>query len=131
MRLRRFCLIWFDRRLVSVRTKKETGSVTAEMVLTLPVLMFVIALAIGAMGLQLQKLQLINSATMIAGAIARGEDISYVDDLVLNAGLEVLFEIQEVEDLVCVTLSKKMKLPGLDIGFLDLVERACSRTQGQ
>jgi hypothetical protein len=114
-----------------VRTKKETGSVTAEMVLTLPVLMFVIALAIGAMGLQLQKLQLINSATMIAGAIARGEDISYVDDLVLNAGLEVLFEIQEVEDLVCVTLSKKMKLPGLDIGFLDLVERACSRTQGQ
>ena len=104
---------------------------TAELVLTLPAITLVIALAIGAMSLQLQKLQLIVAASSVAKAIARGESMSTVDDLIAQAGERVKFELSEIENTVCVSLSLDAVLPGIEIDVFDLLETQCARAQGQ
>jgi aryl-alcohol dehydrogenase-like predicted oxidoreductase len=65
--------------------KKDTGSVTAELVLALPAVVMIVALALGAMSVQLQRMELVSAASTIARAIARGEPIEIVDALVTAA----------------------------------------------
>ncbi len=114
-----------------MRTSSSRGSVTAELVLTLPVITLVLALAIGAMGLQLQKLQLIGTASSVAKAIARGESLAIVDELVAMAGERVRFEFSEIENMVCVSLSLDATLPAIEFNGFDLSETQCARAQGQ
>ena len=99
--------------------------------MTLPVITLVLALAIGALGLQLQKLQLIGTASSVAKAIARGESLAIVDELVAKAGERVKFELSEIEDNVCVSLSLDATLPGIEFNGFDLSETQCARVQGQ
>ncbi len=99
--------------------------------LTLPAIALVIALAIGAMSLHLQKLQLIVAASSVAKAIARGESISTVDDLIAQAGERVKFEFSEIENMVCVSLSVDAGLPAIEFDVFDLIETQCARAQGQ
>jgi hypothetical protein len=99
--------------------------------LTLPAIALVLALAIGAMSLQLQKLQLIGTASSVAKAIARGESLAIVDDLVAKAGERVNFEFSEIENMVCVSLSVDAALPAIEFDVFDLIETQCARAQGQ
>ena len=99
--------------------------------MTLPAITLVVALAIGAMSLQLQKLQLIGAASSVAKAIARGESLAIVDGLVAKAGERVKFEFSEIENMVCVSLSVDAALPGIEIDVFDLLETQCARAQGQ
>jgi hypothetical protein len=99
--------------------------------LTLPAIALVLALAIGAMSLQLQKLQLIGTASSVAKAIARGESLAIVDDLVAKAGERVKFEFSEIENMVCVSLSVDAALPAIEFDVFDLIETQCARAQGQ
>jgi hypothetical protein len=99
--------------------------------LTLPAIALVLALAIGAMSLQLQKLQLIGTASSVAKAIARGESLAIVDDLVAKAGERVKFEFSEIENMVCVVLSVDAALPANELDDFDLIETQCARAQGQ
>jgi len=124
-------LTWFARPLVSVETKNQRGSVTAELVLTLPVVMLVIAIAIAAMSVQLTKLQLIEAALQVARAVSRGESSELVDKLVADSGENISFEILEKDDTVCITLSAEVLIPGLDVAALDLNETQCVRALGQ
>jgi hypothetical protein len=101
------------------------------LVLTLPVITLVLALAIGAMGLQLQKLQLISTASSVAKAIARGESLAIVDELVTQAGERVKFELSEIENTVCVSLSLAATFPGIEFAGFDLSETQCAKAQGQ
>jgi len=91
----------------------------------------VLALAIGAMSLQLQKLHLIGTASSVAKAIARGESMSTVDDLIAQAGERVKFEFSEIENMVCVSLSVDAALPAIEFDVFDLIETQCARAQGQ
>ena len=79
MRSRESCLIWLDRHLALAVAKKESGSVTAELVLALPAVVMIVAMALGAMSVQLQRMELVSAASTIARAIARGEPIAIVD----------------------------------------------------
>jgi hypothetical protein len=124
-------LTWFAQPLVSVGTNNQRGSVTAELVLTLPVVMLVIAIAIAAMSVQLTKLQLIESALQVARAVSRGESSELVDRLVSDSGENVSFEILEKDDRVCITLSAEVLIPGLDVAALELNETQCVRALGQ
>jgi hypothetical protein len=99
--------------------------------LTLPAIALVLVLAIGAMSLQLQKLQLIGTASSVAKAIARGESLAIVDDLVAKAGERVKFEFSEIENMVCVSLSVDAALPAIEFDVFDLIETQCARAQGQ
>ena len=104
---------------------------TAELVLTLPVVILIMSIAVAALSLQSAKLQLINAAAMVATAVARGEPVEQIDQLVATAGEQVQFEIEELEDSICVKLSVAPPIAGIEIGFLELVEKQCARASGQ
>lgn len=111
--------------------KKEAGTVTAELVLTLPAVLLVIALALGAMSIQLQRMQLVSAASEIARAIAREEPAALVDQLVSELGEQIGFEFFEEEGLVCVVLKSGVELFDFDLMGLDLIETQCAKAQGR
>jgi hypothetical protein len=104
--------------------------VTAELVLTLPVVILILTIAIGALSVQSAKLQLINVAAMVATAVARGEPAEVINQLVEAAGDQVSFELEELEDTVCVKLTVAAPIAGIEIDFIELVEKQCARASG-
>jgi hypothetical protein len=110
---------------------KDSGSVTAELVLTLPAVMMIVALALGVMSIQLQRMELVSAASTIARAIARDEPIDVVDELVSDLGEQVGFEIQEEMGVVCVILRSEIGFLSIDLTGLELVESQCAKAQGQ
>ena len=124
-------MTWSDQPLLLVRASSSRGSVTAELVLTLPAVILIMTIAIAAMSLQSTKLQLINVAAMVASAVARGESAGQIDQLLATAGEKVQFELEELEDSICVKLSVAAPIAGIEIGFLELVEKQCARAVGQ
>jgi hypothetical protein len=130
MRSKPYFLTWSDRLLLLVRSSSTRGSVTAELVLTLPLVILIMTIAIAAMSLQSAKLQLINVAAMVATAVARGEPADIIDQLVATAGDKVQFELEELEDSICVKLSVVAPIAGIEIDFVELVEKQCARASG-
>jgi hypothetical protein len=124
-------LIWSDRHLALAAAKKDSGSVTAELVLTLPAVLLIVGLALGAMSIQLQRMELVSAASTIARAIARDEPIEVVDELVSNLGEQVAFEIQEELGVVCVILRSEIGILSIDLTGLELIETQCAKAQGQ
>ena len=124
-------MIWLDRHLALAVVKKDSGSVTAELVLTLPAVVRIIGLALGAMSIQLQRMELVSAASTIARAIARGEPIEIVDGLVSELGERVGFEIQEDLGVVCVVLRSEIGILSIDLTGLELIESQCAKAQGQ
>jgi hypothetical protein len=114
-----------------VVAKKDSGSVTAELVLTLPAVLLIVGLALGAMSIQLQRMELVSAASTIARAIARDEPIEIVDALVSNLGEQVGFEIQEELGVVCVILRSEIGILSIDLTGLELIESQCAKAQGQ
>ena len=131
MRSKRSCSIWLDRHLALAVAKKDTGSVTAELVLALPAVVMIVALALGAMSVQLQRMELVSAASTLARAIARGEPIAIVDALVTDLGEQVGFEIHEELGVVCVILRSEIGIFSIDLTGLELIETQCAKAQGQ
>ena len=131
MRSRQSCLIWLDRHLALAAARQDSGSVTAELVLALPAVVMIVALALGAMSVQLQRMELVSAASTIARAIARGEPIAIVDALVSELGEQVGFEIQEELGVVCVILRSEIGFFSIDLSGLELIETQCAKAQGQ
>ena len=131
MRSRRSCSIWLDRHLALAVARPDSGSVTAELVLTLPAVLLIFGLALSAMSVQLQRMELVSAASTIARAIARGEPIEIVDALVSELGEQVGFEIQEELGVVCVILRSEIGIFSIDLTGLELIETQCAKAQGQ
>ncbi|CAN1520934.1 hypothetical protein MCEMIE24B_01123 [Microbacteriaceae bacterium] len=131
MRSKRSCSIWLDRHLALAVANKDSGSVTAELVLTLPAVLLIFGLALSAMSVQLQRMELVSAASSIARAIARGEPIAIVDALVSELGEQVGFEIQEELGVVCVILRSEIGIFSIDLSGLELIETQCAKAQGQ
>ena len=124
-------MIWFDRRLALAVARQDSGSVTAELVLTLPAVLLIVGLALGAMSIQLQRMEFVSAASTIARAIARDEPIEIVDALVSSLGEQVGFEIQEELGVVCVILRSEIGILSIDLTGLELIESQCAKAQGQ
>ena len=131
MRSKRSCLIWLDRHLALAVAKKDSGSVTAELVLALPAVVMIVALALGAMSVQLQRMEMVSAASTIARAIARGEPIEIVDSLVAELGERIGFEIQEELGVVCVVLRSEIGIFSIYLTGFELIESQCAKAQGQ
>jgi hypothetical protein len=114
-----------------VVARKDTGSVTAELVLTLPAVLMLVGLSLGAMNLQLQRMELVSSASTIARAIAREEPVEVVDALVMELGEQVGFEIQESEGVVCVVLRSEVGILSIELTGLELIESQCAKASGR
>ena len=110
---------------------EDSGSVTAELVLTLPAVLMIIGLALGAMTIQLQRMELVSAASTIARAIARDEPIEIVDAMVSKLGENVKFEIEEELGVVCVILRSEIGILSIDLTGLELIESQCAKAQGQ
>jgi hypothetical protein len=110
---------------------KDSGSVTAELVLTLPAVLLILGLALGAMTIQLQRMELVSAASTIARAIARDEPIEIVDAMVSKLGENVNFEIEEELGVVCVILRSEIGILSIDFTGLELIESQCAKAQGQ
>ena len=124
-------MIWLDRHLPLAVARKDSGSVTAELVLALPAVVIIVGLALGAMSVQLQRMELVSAASTIARAIARGEPIEIVDALVTDLGERVGFEIKEELGVVCVILRSEIGILSIDLTGLELIESQCAKAQGQ
>ena len=131
MRSKRSCSIWLDRHLALAVARQDSGSVTAELVLTLPAVLLIFGLALSAMSVQLQRMELVSAASTIARAIARGEPIASVDALVSELGEQVGFEIQEELGVICVVLRSEIGILSIDLPGLELIESQCAKAQGQ
>ena len=111
--------------------RKDSGSVTAELVLALPAVLLILGFALGAMSVQLQRMELVSAASTIARAIAREEPIEVVDALVSELGEQVGFEIQEELGVVCVILRSEIGVLSIDLPGLELIESQCAKANGQ
>ena len=89
----------------------DNGSVTAEFVVVLPTVIAVLGLALGALGLQVDRLRMVELATTAARAAARGEPVH-------NA------QIFPNQGLVCAKLSWPTAF-----GF-QLEDTECARLEG-
>ena len=89
----------------------DCGSVTAELAVVLPSVMAILGLALGALGLQVDRLRLVDETTQDAPAAARGETVDQAK--VFASG-----------NLICVKLSRPTPF-----GF-ELSDTECARREG-
>jgi len=73
-------------------------------------------------------MSLIGLAAESARALARGEDLAIVDDLLAERPENLKSEVQYLELSVCVSISQRVRI----IGLLDfsITERQCARKSG-
>lgn len=109
-----------------MKLSNETGSVTAELAVTLPAVGVILALVLGVFGLQVQRLALVADAAMASRAVARGEAEAAAEQLVAQPKRAV--EFTTTSDLVCAKITQPAQLAGLPV--FDLSEKACARKAG-
>lgn len=102
----------------------ETGSVTAELAITLPAVIATLLIAVSALSLQLQRIELGSRAALVARAVARGEPADSINSLMRPGEL---IRQNQLGQLSCVTLSRPIKLA---VGALDISAEVCARTGG-
>ena len=115
--------------------KSESGSVTAELAMSLPAIALVIAITLGAFSLQIERMKLVEVSATAARAIARGEleeNIrSLITELLFPLPAEsLLLEFEHRENVVCAKLSRQFSLPGLGANLFDVAEVQCARKVG-
>ena len=106
--------------------RNESGSVTAELAVTLPAVGVILALVLGVYALQVQRLELVADAAMASRAVARGEAEAAAEQLVAHPKREVSFT--NTGELVCAKITQPAQLASLPV--FDLIEQACARKAG-
>ena len=122
-------------RLWNKKQWNDKGSVTAELALAMPAVSLVIAIALGAFALQIERMKLVGVSAMAARAVARGETQENVRSLVLEMSStlesqQINVEIQTRENTVCVNLSRNFEIAGLPGKLFDFSELQCARKVG-
>ena len=109
----------------------ETGSVTAELAMSLPAVALVIAITLGAFSLQIERMKLVEVSASAARAVARGESEDNARALIAEllfplAANSLLVEYEHRENVVCAKLSRRFALPGLGANLFDVAEVQCA-----
>lgn len=110
----------------------DRGSVTAEFALVLPAVTLVLAIAIGGLGLQVERIGLVGSAAMAARAVARGEPIDLSQPFSANGAGQTLLRgpDESADNMLCVTAYKEVSIFGLPEKLFELNETQCARKAG-
>ena len=127
--------IRFGRRNKSERVFDETGSVTAELAMSLPAVALVMAVTLAAFSMQIERMKLVEVSATAARAIARGESEDNARELVteLLAPLtldSLQIEYEHRENVICAKLSRQFALPGLGADLFHVTEFQCARKVG-
>lgn len=119
------------------RWSSETGSVTAELAMTLPAVTLIISITLGAFALQIERMKLVDAAASSARALARGEPepnaLSVATQMLgLSSSAETIgFEIENKADFTCVKINQPIRIPSLGTNLFELIETQCARKMGQ
>ncbi len=104
----------------------ERGSVSAEFVMVLPVVVMILGICLGSLALQLERMKLVSVAATISRGLARGEPQEKLAELALGHRLA----IENRNDLVCARILTVFSLPGL-LGLpFEISDTECARRQG-
>lgn len=95
--------------------------------MALPTVAILISISVWAVGLQVLRMDLINTASLVARSVAVGEDASVTDRL-LEGIEDASFEMTESDGLVCVTLSAAPSPTGLSWLKVQLREEQCAKS---
>ena len=112
------------------RLVDSSGTVTAELALALPAVSLVLAVTLGAFGLQIERMKLVSVAATAARALARGALSEEVRAFSIDQLPNVELQINEQEQQICVTAALKVAMPALPSNILNLEEQQCARSSG-
>ena len=108
----------------------EAGAITAEFAVVLPTVFLIMAISLGSISAQVEKVRLINIAGMISRALARAEPIDSVN-LVFDSQLDGRnWRSSNRGLLVCVEVARTVSLVGVADFGLRLAEEQCARKMG-
>lgn len=108
----------------------ERGAVTAEFAVVLPVVAMILAISLGSLSAQVERMRLVSVAAGLARAVGRGE----TEALALArfqpslAGRKVTFSTEQ--DLICAEVWVNFAFLGLPGLGLRLADRECARKLG-
>lgn len=106
----------------------ERGSVTAEVALLTPAVLGLIALMLGLLAFQAQRVELIANSTAAARALARGEDRQSVENWLAEASKFAKPDFTLDAEQSCVELQIASNLLGGELWAI--TERSCARNLG-
>ena len=108
----------------------ERGAVTAEFAVVLPAVALILAISLGSLSAQVERMRLVSVAAGLARAIGRGETQALaLERFQPNlAGRKVAFSAEK--DLVCAEVSLEFDIVGLPGPGLRLADRECARKLG-
>jgi hypothetical protein len=112
------------------QSNSDRGAVTAEFVVVLPAVLMILAISIGSLTAQLERLKLVSIAGMIARAVARDESPEMINSVFARQIEGRELKIFSRELMTCVELSRSVKLAGLANFGLRLAETQCARKLG-
>ncbi|WP_460772301.1 TadE family type IV pilus minor pilin [Microbacterium sp. GXF7504] len=93
----------------------DRGSVTAEFAVTLPAVLLVVVLGVGALAAGARQVRLQDAAADAARLLARGEDPARADGVLQTAVPGAAIATDRPGDLVCVTATAGAGIPGLTL----------------
>lgn len=108
----------------------ESGSVTAEFAVVLPAVFMIIAIAIGALSLQVERMRLVGLAAELARASGRGESEQAIRQVFDERLVGRRVEYSSDGSFSCAEVSTEVELLGLPSFGLRLADRQCARTVG-
>lgn len=108
---------------------RDRGSVAAEFAVTLPALLLVVALGIGALAAGGHAVRLQDAAADAARLIARADDESRARAVAEAAGA-TSFGVSTQGDLVCVEVASPVHLGIVPTGGFDISARSCALDGG-
>jgi len=108
------------------QTNRDAGSVTAEFAMALPVVVMILAITLGSLSIQLERMKLVSVASAISRAVGRGEPMEKLQFLM--AGHSVAFK--NTAEMICAEVSASFRLPGLPGLELPVSDLECARRLG-
>lgn len=113
------------------RFAQDRGSVAAEFAVTMPAVLLVLALSVGALGAAVHQVRLADAAADAARALGRGEPVSSAGALSAQLAPGSTLTTSSEGDLVCAEVSRPWALPGGRATGIRLAARACALGGGR
>ncbi len=104
----------------------ESGSVTAEFAVTLPAVLLVLVLCIGAGSVSVQRIEAQSAAAAAARMVARGEGRGQVTDAVGRLAPGASVRVQRRGDFVCADVSSEARFVAARSLGARVTGRACA-----
>lgn len=98
--------------------------------MVLPTVFLILAISIGAISAQIEKVKLLTVAGMLSRALARAEPIESLQGLFASQLKGRNWQVSNQEAFVCVEVSRTIAPAGLPEFELRLAEEQCARKLG-